>query len=326
MEYLVSFILIAFSAMFSGLTLGYFSLDQNSLRRRAKHGDIDAKIIYPIRKKGNLLLATLLLGNVLVNTILSVYLGSIASGVIASIAATSLIFVFGEIGPQAIISRHAMWFGSRLAPVVRLLIILFYPMTKPLAYILDKILGDEVPTLYSKSEIMQIVSDHEDSEHSPIDADEERIVHGALQFSHRRVHEVMTPFESVVLLDENQRLTHAFFEKLGASGYSRYPVYSGKQTNIVGILYAKDLLTEDDNIAIKDTEDAFDTSVLRIKPTHFLDFVLGKMLKQKLHLAIVESSSKEAVGVISLEDIIEEIIQQEIEDEDDAEDLENKLV
>lgn len=307
--------------MFSGLTLGYFSLDQHSLRRRAKHGDTDAKIIYPIRKKGNLLLATLLFGNVLVNTILSVYLGSIASGVVASIFATTLIFIFGEIGPQAIISRHAMWFGSRLAPIVRLLIILFYPVTKPLAYVLDKLLGDEVPTFYSKSEIMQIVSDHEDSEHSPIDADEERIIHGALQFSHRKVREVMTPIEDVVVLDENQRLTHAFFQTLGENGYSRYPVFSGKQTNIVGILYAKDLLTEDDNIAIKDTEDAFDTSVLRIKPSHYLDVVLGKMLKQKLHLAIVESNSGEALGVLSLEDIIEEIIQQEIEDEDDAEDL-----
>lgn len=307
--------------MFSGLTLGYFSLDQHSLRRRAKHGDIDAKIIYPLRKKGNLLLATLLLGNVLVNTVLSVYLGSIASGVVASIAATSLIFIFGEIAPQAVISRHAMWFGSRLAPVVKLLMIVFYPITKPLAYTLDKLLGDEVPTLYSKTEIMQIVSDHEDSEHSPIDADEERIVHGALQFSHRRVQEVMTPINSVVLLDENQRLTKTFFEELSESGYSRYPVYSGKRTNIIGILYAKDLLTEDDNIAIKDTEDAFDTAVLRIKSSQFLDVILGKMLKQKKHLAIVESSAKEAVGVISLEDIIEEIIQQEIEDEDDAEDF-----
>lgn len=307
--------------MFSGLTLGYFSLDQQSLKRRAKHGDIDAKIIYPIRKKGNLLLATLLLGNVLVNTILSVYLGSIASGVMASIMATSLIFVFGEIAPQAIISRHAIWFGSRLAPVVRILIVLFYPITKPLAYLLDKILGDEVPTLYSKNEIMQIVSDHEDSEHSPIDADEERIVHGALQFSHRKVAEVMTPIDAVVLIDENQRLTADFFETLVDNGYSRYPVYSGRKTNIVGILYTKDLLTEDEDIAVKDTIDAFDTSTLRIKPSQFLDVTLGKMLKQKKHLAIVESNEREAVGIISLEDIIEEIIQQEIEDEDDAEDV-----
>ena len=312
--------------MFSGLTLGYFSLDKHSLERRARQGDRDAKIIYPIRNKGTLLLATLLLGNVLVNTILSVYIGSIASGLVASISATALIFIFGEIGPQAIISRHAMWFGSRLAPVVHILIFLFYPITKPLAYILDKILGDELPTMYSKNEIMQIVSDHEDSEHSPIDADEERIVHGALQFSHRRVREIMTPIDSVVLLDENQRLTHAFFEELAESNYSRYPVYSGNPNNIVGILYTKDLLTEDDNIAIMNTKEAFDTSVLRIKPSHFLDVVLGKMLKQKLHLAIVESNAGEALGVLSLEDIIEEIIQQEIEDEDDAEDIASNLI
>lgn len=117
MEYLISLVLIGFSAIFSGLTLGYFSLDMHSLKRRAKHGDKDASIIYPIRQKGNQLLATLLFGNVLVNTILSVYLGGIASGLVASILATSLIFLFGEIGPQAIISRHAIWFGSRLTPI-----------------------------------------------------------------------------------------------------------------------------------------------------------------------------------------------------------------
>jgi metal transporter CNNM len=318
MEYLITLVLIAFSAMFSGLTLGYFSLDSGSLSRRARYGDKAAQVIYPIRQKGNQLLATLLLGNVLVNTILSVYLGSIASGIIASIAATTLIFIFGEIGPQAVISRHAMWFGNRLAPVVRIILILFYPITKPIAFVLDKILGDEVPPMYSKHEIMQIVSDHEDSSYSTIDADEERIVHGALQFSHRRVREIMTPLENVTLFDENQRLTHTFFTKLAETGYSRYPVYSGKRTNIVGILYTKDLLVEDDNIAIKETDEEFDTTVLRVRPSHFLDYVLGRMLKDKLHLAVVESSAGVALGVVSLEDIIEEIIQVEIEDEDDA--------
>ena len=318
MEYLISLFLILCSAIFSGLTLGYFSLDLATLKRRAKAGDVQAMAVYPIRMKGNLLLTTLLLGNVTVNTILSIYLGSMISGVFASLLATSLIFLFGEIGPQALFSRHALAFGSRLAPVARFLIILFYPIAFPVSWTLDKLLGHATPAMYSKHEIMQIISEHQDSEHSPIDADEERIVHGALQFSHRQVRDVMTPISNVAMFDENQKLTNTFFEEVSDLGYSRFPVYSGNKTNVVGVLFAKDLLTEDENISILQTEDAFETDVMRVKGSHYLDTVLARMLKKKQHLAIVEKSSREAVGVLSLEDIIEEIIQSEIEDEDDA--------
>ena len=317
MIYLFSLFLIFCSAIFSGLTLGYFSLDLASLRRKAAHGDKQALAIYPLRARGNLLLTTLLLGNVTVNTILSVYLGSLISGVFASILATGLIFLFGEIGPQALFSRHALAFCSRLAPLTRVLLVLLYPIAFPVAYTLDKLLGHATPAMFSHGEIMQIVSEHEDSEHSTIDADEKRIVHGALQFSHRRVREVMTPLEDVVMFDENQKLNHLFFTKVGAAGYSRFPIYSGNKTNIVGILFAKDLLTEDEDIAIKQTEEAFETNIMRIKASTTLDTVLTQMLKRKQHLAIVEKESGEITGVLALEDIIEEIIQVEIEDEDD---------
>ncbi len=319
MIYVLSLFLILCSAIFSGLTLAYFSLDIHSLKRRAKAGDPQAMVIYPLRARGNLLLTTLLLGNVTVNTILSVYLGSFISGPIASLLATGLIFLFGEIGPQALFSRHALAFGSKLAPITRFLLFIAYPVAFPVAYTLDKLLGHAVPTMYSHTELMQIVSEHENSEHSEIDADEERIVHGALQFSHRQVREVMTSIEQVTMFDENQKLNDTFFDQVGDAGYSRFPIYSGNKTNVVGILFAKDLLTEDEDIAIKQTEDALETDIMRIKASTFLDVVLTSMLKRKQHLAIVEKKSGEAIGVLSLEDIIEEIIQVEIEDEDDDE-------
>jgi metal transporter CNNM len=198
-----------------------------------------------------------------------------------------------------------------------------YPIAFPVAYTLDKLLGHATPAMYSRHEIMQIISEHEDSEHSPIDADEERIVHGALQFSHKQVREVMTPIEKVAMFDENQKLNHSFFEDVSDEGYSRFPIYSGNKTNIVGVLFAKDLLTEDEDISIKQTEDAFDTNIMRVKGSTYLDTVLARMLKQKQHIAIVEKNSGEAIGVLSLEDIIEEIIQLEIEDEEDAIDEDN---
>ena len=224
MEYLVSLILITLSALFSGLTIGYFSLGLSTLERRAKHGNKEALAIYPIRKQGNLLLTTLLLGNVIVNTSLSIFLGSIFSGVIAGVVATIAIFLLGEVVPQAVISRHAVWFGSRLAPLMRFIMFILTPITYPIAFCLDKLLGHEMPHLYSKNELKQIVSELEDSEHSDVDADEERIVLGALQFSHTTVREIMTPREQVIRFDANERLNQEFTNRMSNNGFSRYPI------------------------------------------------------------------------------------------------------
>ena len=254
-----------------------------------------------------------------VNTTLSIFLGSIASGLVAGITATALIVVFGEIIPQAVISRKALYFGARTIWFTRTAIILLYPIAYPISKALDYFLGSEIPTTYSRSELMDIISEHEDSEHSNLDADEERILHGALQFSHMRVREVMTVADEVVSYDENTRLTDSFYEEVQEHGFSRIPIYSGEKTNIVGLLFVKDLIIEDEDISIKQTEEAFEDEYLSVRPNDFLDGVLAKMLKQRRHLAIVKSKGGQFMGVISLEDIIEEIIQFEIEDEDDDE-------
>lgn len=321
MEYLISFILILLSALFSGLTLGLLSLDAHALERRARHGDKDAATIYPVRKNGNLLLTTLLLGNVAVNTTLSIFLGSIASGIVAGVIATALIVVFGEIIPQAVISRNALYFGARTIWFTKIVLVILYPVSYPISKVLDYFLGSEIPTVYSRSELMDIISEHEDSEHSNIDADEERILHGALQFSHTRVREVMTPAEQVVMYDENTRINDEFFTEIQEQGFSRLPVFSGERANIIGILYVKDLLIEDEDISIKQTEEAFEKEFLVVGQNEMLDRVLAKMLKQRKHLAIVQAKSERFLGVVTLEDIIEEIIQFEIEDEDDEEEV-----
>ncbi len=317
MEYLIALALLTLSAFFSGLNLGLFTFDIQSLKRRAELGDKNAQKIYPLRLKGNRLLTTLLLGNVTVNTILAIFLGTIFDSVVAGFLATAIIFLFGEITPQAVFSRHALVFGGFAAPLVRVALFVFYPVAFPIAYILDRALGHELPRMYSKSELMHIISEHEDSEHSPIDADEKRILHGALKFSHRRVDEVMTSLADVAMFETDQKLTQSFFEEVAELGYSRYPIYQKKRSNIVGILYTKDLLVEDENIAIKNTEEAFDRKFLKAKNNLLLDELLARMLKQKRHLAVVYDHDDECVGVITLEDIIEEIIQYEIQDEDD---------
>ncbi|HMA78993.1 MAG TPA: CNNM domain-containing protein [Candidatus Paceibacterota bacterium] len=322
MDYLISLLiitcLVGCSALFSGLTLGYFTLEPQSLRRRAKAGDRAAAIVLPVRERGNHLLTTLLLGNVAVNSVLAIFLGTLANGVLASVIATAVIFLCGEIIPQSVLSRHALYFGSKAAPLVRTLMWLSAPLTWPIAATLDRVLGQELPSMYSHSELMELVAEHEASEHSPIDADERRIVHGALMFSHTAVREVMTPAEQVIMYDAGQRLDGSLRADMDEHGYSRYPLYQGSREHLVGLLYTKDLITETDSSTLRDTE-AFEADVLTVRPSEKLDTVLTKMLKRRRHLAFVQNKNAQFIGVISLEDIIEEIIQEEIEDEDDEE-------
>ena len=92
--YLIVIVLVLLSGLFSGLTLGLLSLDLFDLRRKVKLGNKDATKIYPLRKQGNLLLVTLLLGNVAVNSTLAVFLGSITAGVFAGLISTGLIYLW----------------------------------------------------------------------------------------------------------------------------------------------------------------------------------------------------------------------------------------
>lgn len=314
MDYLITAALLICSALFSGLTLGLMGLDVHALKRKARLGNKQAARILPIREQGNHLLTTLLLGNVLVNSVLAIFLGSIASGVTATLVATALIFLLGEIIPQAVISRHAIPFGSFASPVVSLLMKLTWPITYPIGGALNRVLGEELPTVYTKREIMEIVSEHEDSKDSSIDNDEERIIHGALQFSSKKVKDVMTPTAQVTTLRESQVLDDDFRMKITDEGFSRYPVFEDEGEHVVGILYSKDvLIAENDAVVGVICEHKH----LAVRPEDNLDRVLAHMLKRRLHMAIVKDELNTFLGVITLEDIIEEVIQQEILDEDD---------
>jgi metal transporter CNNM len=139
-----------------------------------------------------------------------------------------------------------------------------------------------------------------------------------------RVREVMTKAMDVFAFEENQKLNDDFFKEVNECGFSRLPIYRKDKTNIIGIMYVKDLIVEDENITIADTVEAFDSKFLTVRDSSLLDKVLTRMLKTRQHIAIVKDHNDNYAGVISLEDIIEEIIQQEIVDEDDIEEEETE--
>ena len=316
MNYLIIIILIIFSAIFSGLTIGFFSLNKDDLKRKAKLGDKQAKKVYELRKNGNLLLCTLLIGNVAVNAVLSVFLGSITTGVAAAITSTCLIVIFGEIAPQATFSRYALTLGSKFAWAVKLFIIILWPICRPLAFLLDKILGNEMPTIYSKHELVKLIEEHEDLKQSEVDADEERIIKGALSYSDKTVQDIMTPRTEVILLQSGQILDKKTITKIKKSGHSRIPIYKKDHDDIVSILYVKDIIGED--VHSKKAGEIARNNAVFVDCGKPLDDLLNEFKRKKNHLFIVLNDFGGVSGIVTIEDVIEEIIGVEIVDEFDV--------
>lgn len=314
-EYAVVIVLLIFSGLFSGLTLGLMSLSAPELKRKKDLGDKEAGKIYEVRKEGNLLLTTLLVGNVGVNSVLAIFLGSIAPGVVAAVVATALIVVFGEITPQAIFSRFALLLGAKTAWLVHIFIFVLYPICKPISWILDKLLGEELATIYSKRELMKIVEEHSRAKDSEVDDDEEKIIKGALTFSNKMIKDIMTPRTVVLSVEPSTKLSKKLLQELVDSGYSRIPVFENGGTKAAGMLYLKQLLGK--SIGGKVVQAFMDKDVTVVSEDTKLDEVFNLFITSKKHLFIVTDEFNDVVGVVSLEDVLEEIILTEIVDEDD---------
>lgn len=307
-------LLVILSGTFAGLTLALFSIKLTTLERKIRLGDRNALRVYKFRKNSNLLLCTLLLGNVASYTIMAVFLGSITSGVIAATIATALIFIFGEILPQAIFPRYSLQMGANLSWLVWISLIIFYPITAPIAWILDKLIGKEPPLLWNKKELGEIIKYHEDVGDGIIDKDEERIILGALSFSEQKVADIMIPFKDVFFQEPHVTINKEVLEDIKQKGFSRIPVYDSNQHKIKGILYAKDL------IGVPVTNEAMiadlcsKNNLIVVKESMKLDNLLNLMVYRKMHMALVIDEISSLRGIVTMEDIMEEILNMELED------------
>ncbi len=172
-------ICIVHSAMFSGCNLAFFSLGRLRLEAEAQRGNTSAAKVLALRQDSNLLLCTILWGNVSVNVLLALLSESVLAGLGSFLFSTIGITFFGEIMPQAYFSRNALKVGGRLSPVIRSYEIILYPITKPCAILLDGWIGPEGPSFFEERDIEIILERHIDEEDSEISANEGR---GALNF------------------------------------------------------------------------------------------------------------------------------------------------
>nr|CDJ91559.1 Protein of unknown function DUF21 and Cystathionine beta-synthase domain containing protein [Haemonchus contortus] len=282
-----------------------------------------ADVILPVRTRGNLLLCSLLIGNVCVNSGISILLDDLTSGYVALIASSAGIVVFGEIFPQSLCVKKGLAVGAYTIWVTRFFMIATFPIAFPISKVLDFVLGEEVVS-YDRKRLMELIK--MSNEEGLVE--ELKIAVGAMEISDKTVADVMTRIDDVFMLPNTTVLNTKTVAEILRMGYTRIPVFCGDRNNVVSLLFVKDLalLDPDDNFTIQ-TVCGYHQHPLRfVMEDTPLRVMLEEFKKGDYHLAMVQrivsaedsDPTYELVGVVTLEDIVEEILQAEIVDETDA--------
>ncbi|XP_042413391.1 DUF21 domain-containing protein At4g14240-like [Zingiber officinale] len=245
----ISCFLVLFAGIMSGLTLGLMSLGLVELEILQRSGTPiekkQAATILPVVQKQHQLLVTLLLCNAAAMEALPLYLDRIFNPFVAIVLSVTFVLAFGEVIPQAICTRYGLAVGANLVWLVRILMIMCYPIAYPVGKILDCALGHNESALFRRAQLKALVSIHskEAGKGGELTHDETTIISGALDLTEKTAEAAMTPIESTFSLDVNSKLDWEAIGKILARGHSRVPVYSGNPKNIIGLLLVKSLLT-----------------------------------------------------------------------------------
>ncbi|KAF7132596.1 hypothetical protein RHSIM_Rhsim09G0200900 [Rhododendron simsii] len=293
--------LVLFAGIMSGLTLGLMSLSLVDLEVLTKAGQPEdrknAAKILPIVKNQHLLLCTLLICNAMAMEALPIFLDSLLPAWGAILISVTLILAFGEIIPQAVCSRYGLSIGAKLSGVVRVLVIIFFPISYPISKLLDFLLGKGHSALLRRAELKTLVDLHgnEAGKGGELTHDETTIISGALDLTQKMAKDAMTPMSKIFSLDLNSKLNEETMSLLMSKGHSRVPVYSGSPTNIIGLILVKNLIKchpEDEtpirNLTIR--------RIPRVRDSLPLYEILNQFQKGHSHMAVVVKSKHNRKG------------------------------
>ncbi|XP_044228769.1 metal transporter CNNM1 [Thunnus albacares] len=326
----VSVLLLGLSALCSGLNISMLALDPVELRVLQNSGTEKeqkyARKIESVRKHGNYILCTVVLGNVLTNTCFVVWMCQILGMTALSTASCTLgIFFIGEILPHSVASRHSLAIASKTLCATRLLMLVFFPIAYPVSKILDIMLHQEISNFYTREKLVAMLR-VTDPYHDLV-KEELNIIQGALELRTKTVEDVLTPLSDCYMLSSDAVLDFCTMSDVMQSGFTRIPVYENERSNIVDILFVKDLafVDPDDCTPLKTITQFYKHPMHCVFNDTKLDVMLEEFKRGKSHLAVVQRVNSEGegdpfyevMGIVTLEDVIEEIIKSEIVDETD---------
>lgn len=322
------FTLLVLSALVSGSEVAFFSLSQSDLNKAAESNSRKEKMVVALLEKPQKLLATILIANNVINilaVLIFAYLGeyffrgvgsALLKFLIEVILVTFLILLFGEVLPKVYASRNSLKFASFMAKPLAVTSALLSFVSLPLMSLTNVIEGSfgkkkSNISVEKLSQALELTADEATTK------DEQKILEGIVSFGNTETGQIMIPRIDIFALPEDEPYDMVI-SKIIKNGFSRNPVYNDNIDEIIGVLYAKDLLP---HLNKKD----FNWQKLLRKPYFVpenkkLDDLLREFQEMKNHLAIVVDEYGGTSGIVTLEDVIEEIV-GDISDEFDDSDL-----
>ncbi len=320
--YIVLVVLLAFSAFFSASETAFSSVNLLRIRNMAEEGNQKAKVAIHLSSNFDKLLSTILIGNNVVNIALSSMMTVLATtffgstGVaIATGAATLLVLTFGEILPKSFAKENSEKIVLLTAPLLNLLNILFTPFSLFFIWLRGIFSkgedGDKAPTI-TEQELMYMLGTIQ--EEGVLEEQEKDLVKSALEFDETTVQEILTPRVNMVALDIEDTQDE-ILETIISERFSRIPVYEGTIDNIVGMVQSREILEQvirGEKVNLRKMM----CDVMFIHRTMNISKLLGEFQKAKSHMAVVIDDYGGTLGLVTMEDLLEELV-GEIWDEDD---------
>lgn len=313
---------ILFSAYFSATETAFSSLNRIRIKNLAEKGDKRAKLVLDLLDNFDSLLSSILIGNNIVNiacasvaTILFVkMLGEEHGASVATIVITLVVLIFGEVSPKSIAKENPEKFAMFAAPFLNILVILLTPFNFLFVQwkkLLSKIFHTDSDYSMTEEELLTIVEEAE--QEGRIDEQESSLIRSAIEFSEQEAIDILTPRIDIVGVASDatkEEIANVFTE----TNYSRLPVYKETMDHIIGIIYQKDFynMVYDKNGSI----DSIIRPAMYITESKKIGELLKELQYKKSHIAIVLDEYGGTTGIVTLEDILEELV-GEIWDEHD---------
>ena len=327
------FVLVLLSSFFSAAETAYSSITRVRFKTMAESKNRRMLWTAALGENFDKLITTILIGNNIVNigaatlaTLLCTRLieDTNLAGTISTISITVIVLFIGEVAPKTLAKRNPEPFALFAAPVVLFLYYLFYPINWILGLwqkLLIKIFKNKGDTAITDEVLLTYVDEAADS--GEIDQEESELIKSAIEFDDLTVEDALTPRVDIEAIEVTTSADKVL-EKFKETGYSRLPVYKGSIDNIIGILNEKDFFKMYLD-GQKKIRNMMSKEVVLVPPSTKLSDLLKRLQKGKMHIAIVISEFGGTMGIITLEDILEELVGEIWDEHDDIEEPVKKL-
>jgi len=323
-EIVILSVLIGLSGFFSGLEVALVGIRKSKVIQLFQEGKKGSKALHKLKTNPSWMMSSVNLGNNLVNVGASALATSLAIRLfgddglgIAVGVMTFLILVFGEITPKTYCNANSTKIALRYAPVLLTFSYVFYPVVKFFEIItraVVKLTGSSyMPPPITEEDIKGVID--QGLEEKAIEEEEMKLVKGALKFDDTVIRSVMTPRTKMFTLDSKMLLFEAL-PQINQSGHSRIPIYGDTKDDIVGFIHARDILKELEKDNKMTSLEQISRKPVFASQEKMVSSLLKEMQGRRTHMAIVIDEHNGVEGLVTLEDLVEEIV-GEIEDETD---------